>query len=358
MTEKDDAQKILDEVKAESRKPTEHTPTHHSKKVEFNFSWKKISIILGVLLIISVAYLLMGGNITGATVSSQEATDKTVDFIERNVQGVSVEVVGTSVENGLYKIELSLVGEQGPQPLLAYVTMDGSLMFPQAIDLTEAPTQPAAQQQAPTPTVTKSDKPVVELFVMSHCPFGTQAEKGLLPVAQLLEDKIDFSIKFVNYAMHGEKEVREQQRQVCIQDEQNDKYFKYLWKFLETDDYEAALKEADIDTAKLETCMEELDKEFDITVKLEDKSSWSGGRFPQFLVHNDENLEYGVQGSPTLVINGAQASSSRDSASYLRTVCAAFNNAPDECDEELSSTSPSSGFGLGEAAAASAATCG
>ena len=36
----------------------------------------------------------------------------------------------------------------------------------------------------------KKEKPEVELFVMSHCPFGTQIEKGMLPVARLLGDKI------------------------------------------------------------------------------------------------------------------------------------------------------------------------
>ena len=44
-------------------------------------------------------------------------------------------------------------------------------------------------------TVPKSDKPLVELFVMAYCPYGTQAEKGLIPVIELLGDKIDASIK-------------------------------------------------------------------------------------------------------------------------------------------------------------------
>ncbi|MBU3941884.1 MAG: hypothetical protein KKF74_03150, partial [Nanoarchaeota archaeon] len=47
----------------------------------------------------------------------------------------------------------------------------------------------------------KKDKPEVELFVMSHCPYGTQIEKGMLPVARLLGDKIDFNIRFCSYAM-------------------------------------------------------------------------------------------------------------------------------------------------------------
>ncbi|MEM2131153.1 MAG: GILT family protein, partial [Candidatus Woesearchaeota archaeon] len=70
----------------------------------------------------------------------------------------------------------------------------------------------------------KKDKPEVQLFVMSHCPFGTQMEKGILPVVELLGNKIDFKVRFVYYAMHGEVEVKEQLRQYCIQKEQQDKY--------------------------------------------------------------------------------------------------------------------------------------
>jgi len=40
----------------------------------------------------------------------------------------------------------------------------------------------------------------------------------------------------------------------------------------------------------------------------------------------------------------------------LKTICAAFNTAPEECDETLSSTAPSPGFG--EAAAASSGSAG
>jgi hypothetical protein len=67
---------------------------------------------------------------------------------------------------------------------------------------------------------------------MSYCPFGTQAEKGILPVVNLLKDKIDFKVKFVNYAMHGKKEIDENNLQYCIQKEEPNKYNSYLTCFL------------------------------------------------------------------------------------------------------------------------------
>lgn len=35
---------------------------------------------------------------------------------------------------------------------------------------------------------------------MSHFPYGTQIEKGMIPVMETLGNKADIGIKFVNYA--------------------------------------------------------------------------------------------------------------------------------------------------------------
>ena len=198
----------------------------------------------------------------------------------------------------------------------------------------------------------KKDKPEVELFVMSHCPYGTQIEKGMLPVARLLGDKIDFNIRFCSYAMHGEKELDEQTLQYCIQKEYNDKYLDYLACFLKDDKTDECLKEVELD-GKLDECIAETDAEFKITEKFNDKSTWSGGRFPLFDIDKELNEKYGVRGSPNLVINGVTAKSGRDPASLLDAICTGFNVKPAECNEELSSANPSAGFGFETSASAS-----
>ncbi len=200
--------------------------------------------------------------------------------------------------------------------------------------------------------------PTVEAFVMSHCPFGTQIEKGLLPVVELLGDKIDFEIKFCDYAMHGEKEVLEQLQQYCIQEEQNDVFIDYLTCFLEAEDSEGCLDTANVDKTKLATCASATDAKFKLTAALEDKTLWKGN-FPPFTIYQEDVDKYSISGSPTLVINGVTSSSSRDPASLLKTICTGFDEKPEECDEVLSTANPSSGFGFSETAApATAATCG
>jgi len=198
----------------------------------------------------------------------------------------------------------------------------------------------------------KKEKPEVELFVMSHCPFGTQIEKGILPVLNLLGDKIDSKIRFCSYAMHGKKELDEQTLQYCIQKEYNDKYLDYLACFLKEGKTDDCLKEVELD-GKLDKCIAETDAEFKITEKFNDKSTWSGGRFPLFDIDKELNEKYGVRGSPNLVINGITAQSGRDSASLLDAVCTGFKVKPAECNEKLSSDNPSPGFGFEEGSSTS-----
>jgi hypothetical protein len=89
-----------------------------------------------------------------------------------------------------------------------------------------------------------------------------------------------------------------------------------------------------------------------------DQNSWNS-QFPPFNIDKADNEKYNVQGSPTLIINGQEVSSNRDSASLLKTICSAFNNAPEECSAELSSNAPAAGFTADTSggAASSEASC-
>jgi hypothetical protein len=83
--------------------------------------------------------------------------------------------------------------------------------------------------------------------------------------------------------------------------------------------------------------------------KYNDQTTWLNGRFPQYPVHEDLNNKYGVQGSPTLVINGAQISAERSPEGIKAVICSAFNNPPEECAEALALTATQPGFGIDQA---------
>ena len=116
----------------------------------------------------------------------------------------------------------------------------------------QAKQESAEQNQAATiADIPKAERASVELFVMSHCPYGTQMEKGILPAIEALGDKVDFGLKFCDYAMHGQKEIDEQLNQHCIQKNQPDKLASYLNCFLEKGEGDKCLGDTGINISKL-----------------------------------------------------------------------------------------------------------
>jgi protein-disulfide isomerase len=251
------------------------------------------------------------------------------------------------------------------QEVSAFVTKDGKYFVQVIAPLADTtPSQPSTtdtQQQQQPQQVVKSDVPNVELFIMSHCPYGTQEMKGIIPAVKALGDKINFTLRFVNYVMHGPDETKENVEMYCIQKEQQPKFLDYLQCYLNStsgsaSEVEACRKQVGIDENMLNSCITQADKDFDINATLT-----SSDTYPKFLIDDALNKKYGVQGSPTLVINGAQVSSNRDPASLGDAICQAFNNAPAICGSlSLSSATPSPGFGYSTTAsnAGSAAQCG
>jgi len=202
----------------------------------------------------------------------------------------------------------------------------------------------------------QTNKPKVELFIMTYCPYGLQMQKAYLPVMKLLGGKADMDIKFVSYIMHGEREIVENNTQYCIQKEQADKYVSYAECFAATGNAASCLKLAKVDEAKLASCVLVTDKTFKITELFNNKNTWLSGNYPLYNVHKDLNVKYGVQGSPTLVINGKQVNVNRTAEAVKTAVCDTFEVKPAECNTVLSIQSLQAGFGAA-AGASQDATC-
>ncbi len=333
-------------------------PEEKSIKIKKGDLWKYATFaLLAVAVILGVMFFK--GNCTGQAISEDEAAEGLINFLAsigyNGFEILNIEDLGT-----IYKVNTDYQGGEVP----FYITKNGYYIGNSLISIIPEDTGLPSSTGIP-----KSDKPVVELFVMSYCPYGTQAEKGIIPVAELLGDKIDFRIRYVYYVMHGEKEVTENLREYCIQENEPEKFLDYMTCFLEGNgiesdgyitegnDVNTCLVQAGINTISLETCITKTDNEFAITENLEDESKWLSGYYPRFNVDLKLNEEYGISGSPTLVINGEQVSSSRDPASYLDAVCQAFTNAPEECSEVLSSQTPSVYFGWEGTGSSSAGQC-
>jgi hypothetical protein len=263
---------------------------------------------------------------------------KAMEYINEIVreQGQSASLISWSEEGGLYKIDFKI----GDNQYQSFVTKDGKYLFPYALDLTKKTEQKTEEKETQTTQVEKRERPDVKLFVMSYCPFGLQMEKALLPVWQLLKNKADIGIYFVDYIMHGKKEMEENLRQYCIQREDKEKYLAYLGCFVKDGNSENCLKEAGIDQDKLNSCQSATDKEFKISESFKEEG------YPPFNIHKDLNEKYGVRGSPTLVINDAVLNVERSPEKIKEAICNAFLNPPDECNQKLPEETTSPGFGM------------
>ncbi len=306
-------------------------------------------------------------NKPGKTISTDVAKKTAEDFINNFLMqgGSKATIKDVTTEYGLYKMSVDITSDV----VESYMTKDGKLFFPQALNVAEVTAakngtgaaDASGSAAAPSATVTKkSDVPVVELFVMSYCPYGTQIEKGMLPVLAALGNKINFELKFCSYAMHGEKELKENLLQYCIQKEQNAKFEPYLKCFLENSDSASCLASTGVNAAAANQCATKTDTQFKVMANFTNKIGYQGS-YPGFDVEKADNTKYSVGGSPTLIINGEDIQSGRDSASLLKTICSAFNNAPKECSTVLSSDAPAPGFGTATApasAGSAAAGCG
>lgn len=344
------------ENKKQEEAPAENAGAAQKKSVRHRLSGKKFRIVLVLALLLLVtggsAYVWRKNDLRKKEAAVREKTEK---FIKENLvqPGTDLKIADFQREGDLYKMTVSM----GTQKITSYVTMDGKKFFPQVIELDQklaAGKDPSQDKPSATEAAEKKAVPQVELFVMSYCPYGLQAEKGILPAVKKLGSKIDFRIKFVDYIMHGKKEADENTNQYCIQKEEPAKLSGYLECFAKDGDAAKCLASAKIDKAKVSACAAATDKEFKIT-----ETANSGGQTPAFDVNKKENDAYGVKGSPTLVVNGTVIDSQRDPDSFLKAVCSGFADKPAECGVSISSAAPAAGFGDGQSSeAAAGASCG
>lgn len=331
----------MEQEKKEERTTSSPKTAKISKK-------KLIFVIISALVLLLLSLLIIKLSPQAGKLNLDEAKTKAESFINDNLMlpGTKATIKEIKQEYGLYKLSIDL-GDAGTGELIdSYISQDGLLFFPQSINIEEYENSLNGNgSSATTEVISKSQKPNIELFVMSHCPYGTQIEKGLIPVLKNLGNSVDFTLKFNSYTMHDKAELDEQLTQYCVQKENKDKLLDYLNCFVGGQSSDSCLSQVGINKNTIAKCVSATDQEYKITDSYNDQTTWLNGSYPIFPIFEEDNNRYGVQGSPTLVINGEFTSSARDSQSLLNLICSAFETAPDSCQAELSSLEPSYGFG-------------
>ena len=309
-----------------------------SEKVKSN-PWMLATIVLGIITLVLVVFIMPKTSLTGNAISEKDIGNLALDFANSQLLQ-SPGTLGTVKEvSGIYEVEIFNINGKS---LPLYLTKDGKFIYPgtQLVSITDSST--TNQNSQPT-EVPKTDKPVVELFVMSFCPYGVNAENNILPVIGLLKDKIDFRIRFiVNVAgntindvnsLHGIDEAKEDARQLAIMKYYPDKYYNYL------KDFDANCYPVASDSAKLETCWKSTAIKYGIDTNKIETAAYGQEGIALLKAEEAETSKYQVSGSPTLVINGVQSSSIYSGTSATQAaICSSFNTAPSECGTVVSSS--------------------
>ena len=288
-------------------------------------------IFLSIIVFVFTAYVVYEAAYrlsNSSELSAQDAASKAVSYINNLSGGSGASLIDVTEESGMYKIHMRI----GQNEYESFVSKDGKILFRPGsyYYMNESNTDNTTNTSTDVP---KSDRPDVKIFVMSYCPYGLQAEKMMLPVYDLLKDKIDIGIYFVDYAMHDNKELDENLRQYCMEAENQSKYFDYLSCFVQGGNSSSCSTKAGINLEDLASCISATAATYNV----------SAANYPAFDVQKDLNELYGVTGSPTIIINGKRInipSSSRTPENFKQIICSAFNSSPEECAQTLSNEVP------------------
>ncbi|UCD03941.1 MAG: hypothetical protein JSW73_05385 [Candidatus Woesearchaeota archaeon] len=328
-----------------------HKETH--KRHKSKISRKKIILLLSGLIIgaifgyiASVTTPGIGGSSVKCDASvGEEAQAYVVDnFLA--IQGLDAELGAVEKVGTICKVDLSITRNGTMlQETEVYMTPDTDyLILGQVLPTSEEVEQPEPIEQLEQPetasceSLKKEDSPVLDAFVVSYCPFGVQMQRILAEIVKEIPE-LDENIKtrymgsIVNgevTAMHGEKEAQENLRQICIREEQSDKFWDYINCFIKEGEVESCLDEAEIDTDMLDTCMtgekglEYAQEDFDLT------------------------KQYSVTGSPTLILNGERVREfdfgGRTAEAVKTVLCCGFTSKPEVCSTELATEQAARSF--------------
>ncbi|MEM4230592.1 MAG: thioredoxin domain-containing protein, partial [Candidatus Pacearchaeota archaeon] len=268
-----------------------------TKKLRQN-PWIAATVVLSIVLVVIIGFSL-NGPLTGNIISEKEASEKLVNYVN-TIADSEVGYVSSKDLGSFYEVRVSYQGQEIP----LYITKDGKYWTSMLQQMQSSPLSNKKTQEIP-----KSDKPIVEAFVFSYCPYGLQFQKALLPVYKVLKDKADIRLVAIG-AMHGEYEKQESIRQLCIQKIYGkDK----LWSYLEVFMGKTEIGNCRGDEKCLQPYIDQIFTQLNINKQQVESCMSSDG---QTLYQQDvaRANELGISGSPTFVINGVELQVSRSPA--------------------------------------------
>ncbi len=315
-----------------------------------------IIAVVGIVITGGLIYADSNPNFSLPTIfgiSNDKIAQKAIDYINNNnLSETPASYVSAVGESGIVKIKIKI----GETEFDSYATKDGRLLFPQAFDMSGQESSGDTAQNSDTGSgqtaeeilaaIKKSDKPVVDAFVVSRCPFGLQMQRMIADAISSVPTLAQYvNVKYIGdvsgstiTSMHGDAEAQENLRQICIREEQPTKYWNYVSCQMKSGDTAGCQISTGVSSSQLNSCISTASRGIAYAQKDFDLAN-----------------QYGVSGSPTLIVNGAETSefasdnssvfgSSRSSDEMKTIVCDASNTKPSFCSTKLNTAQAATSF--------------
>ncbi|MFC1780470.1 DsbA family protein [Patescibacteria group bacterium] len=280
-------------------------------------------------------------NILGSeTMSKEDAKERVTRYInEVLLQGQTVAEVSDLEDDlesdDLYKFTITIQDQQFD----SYMSRDGKYLYTERMEIELEDDE----GEAPVADYPKQDTPDVLLFTMTYCPYGNQAEDFVQPVYSLLGNSVNFEPHYVIYSsaqgyegaeycldsenkycsMHGIGELNQGVRELCTWKYQKDKFWDFVMAV-----------NTQCDSSNVDQCWEQVAR--DSGVETEQIKTCQANEAETLLAEEVRlNEQYGVTGSPAIIVNGMDYAGARAPEDFKKAVCAGFNTEPGECSQTL-----------------------
>jgi len=313
--------------------------------------------LIGIFLIVKIITMQSGPSM--ASLKEKTLPDMIKKIIGNSNQKFKINSIKET--SGVYEFELELQGASA-QKYTSYVTKDGKILFTSGIKLDDLNkqqgTQPKTEKKMSCNDLTKTEKSNLTAFIVSNCPFGLQMQRVVKKALSEASDLAsNLSIKYIGAisngkitSMHGGKEAQENLKQICIRDEQSDKYWSYVSCYMQEGKSEECSTTSGVNKTSLDSCISDPKRGLAFAQKDFDAAS-----------------KFSIGGSPTLLLNDKQIVSEfdfggRNANSLKDIVCCGSSTKGEACGKTLSKTDMATSFSLTEETtttnSSTAANCG
>jgi len=361
------------EVKKDVKKTVGVSKKTESKKESTICKTEAIYLAAGVVIgiLIMFAYTQINANPEVAAnngvaiaddtyISLAEAEAIVLNVVEMDpnleMLNVTPSIVNSTKNHRMYSVNVKLAGPQGDTVFNSFITMDGKVLFPKGIDIEEYKQtiekmkneKKEAEQKntdnsnagaSSNKIIKQSANPQLEAYVVSRCPYGLQMQRIMAEIIkEIPEASNNIMIRYMGAvvdnkitSMHGDAEAQENLRQICLREEQADKYWPYASCYIKEGKTDECLTSSAVDINKLNACMTDPSK---------------GLAYAQ--VDFDLNKKYSVRGSPTLIMNDERVSEfdfgGRTAEAVKSVLCGGFTTKPEYCSTVLTKENAAASF--------------